>query len=352
MKKQILFFSLILYLSMVAKAQSAIYKPLDTYFYNHWTADTCQSYESYSQLYSLQMEPVRYAHFKRIIVDKESITVYGVVFCAIVDTGIYYSNHLMQYSSGVNVAYPMTDSAYLHVQMRRYANGAMPLLAEKTVHPLDSIPRYYLRHPHPNSTVNMPIYEAYFPESMTVSEDTIYVGYFIPKPEGPFVFHQGLLNFHTWPISTACLRPIYSISVGDVDSSSWGDYLFMDTIGGDWISSDLFSPFGGGFNDLFDTYLFPIIAPYSPYTPPQGVAENREEVKVLLSPNPASQVTGVSASSVIERLEVYNAAGEKVYESQPRQVLALLEVSQWPSGVYLLRIHTPQGETTKKLVVR
>ncbi len=338
--------------SMATNAQSAIYKPLDTYFYNHWTADTCQSYESYSQLYSLQMEPVRYAHFKRITVDEKSITVYGVVFCAIVDTGIYYSNHLWAYSSGVNVAYPMTDSAYLHVQMRRYANGAMPLLAEKTVHPLDSIPRYYLRHPHPNSTVNMPIYEAYFPESMTVSEDTIYVGYFIPQPEGPFVFYNGVMNLHTWPISTACLRPIYSISVGDVDSSSWGDYLFMDTIGGDWISSDLFSPFGGGFNDLFDTYLFPIIAPYSPYTPPQGVAENREEVQVLLSPNPASHLAGVSASAVIERLEVYNTAGARVYENEPRYIVATLDVSRWPSGVYLMEVHTTAGTVTKKLTVK
>ena len=349
--KKIFFIYLILSFVMYAKAQEVVYKPLNTYYYNHWTADTCQSYESYSQLYSLKIEPVRYAHFKRIIVDKESVTVYGVAFSAIVDTCICHSDHIRTYSSGVNVAYPIADSAYLHVQMRRYDNGAMPLLAEKTVHPLDSIPRYYLRHPHPNSTVNMPIYEAYFPESMTVSEDTIYVGYFIPQPEGPFVFYNGVMNFHTWPISSACLRPSYSIFIGDVDSSSWGDYLFMDTIGGEWKSSDLFGTLGGGYTDLFDMYLFPIIAPYAP-PQPQGVEENREEVKVLLSPNPASQVAGVSASSVIERLEVYNTAGEKVYESQPGYVLELLDVSQWPSGVYLLRIHTPQGETTKKLVVR
>ncbi len=336
---------------MYAKAQEVVYKPLNTYYYTHWTADTCQSYESYSQLYSLKIEPVRYAHFKRIIVDKESVTVYGVAFSAIVDTCICHSDHIRTYSSGVNVAYPIADSAYLHVQMRRYDNGAMPLLAEKTVHPLDSIPRYYLRNPHPNSTVNMPIFEAYFPESVTVSEDTIYVGYFIPQPEGPFVFYNGVMNFHTWPISSACLRPSYSIFIRDVDSSSWGDYLFMDTIGGEWKSSDLFGTLGGGYTDLFDMYLFPIIAPYAP-PQPQGVEENREEVKVLLSPNPASQVAGVSASAVIERLEVYNAAGEKVYESQPGYVLAFLDVSQWPSGVYLLRIHTPQGETTKKLVVR
>ena len=337
--KKIFFIYLILSSVMYAKAQEVVYKPLNTYYYTHWTADTCRDMASFDQMYDVFMQPIRYAHFKRAIVDDKSITVYGVAFCAFVDTCICYSNMVIntRYYTN-NIEYPIPDSAYLKVQMRRYDNGAMPLVTETIVHPLYSMPRNYLRVPL-SGIPDMPIYEAYFPESVTVSDDTIYVGYFIPHPEGPFFYLNYTMNFHTWPISSAQLFQRVD-SYLDKDSSMVGDYMILDTIGGEWNSQ-----FPNAM--WFDMYLFPIIAPQ-----PQGVEENREEVKVLLSPNPASHLAGVSASAVIERLEVYNTAGEKVYESQPGHVLAFLDVSQWPSGVYLLRIHTPQGETTKKLVVR
>lgn len=348
MKKQLIFFCLIV-LSIVVSAQSAIYKPQDTYFYNHWRLDTCQSYAGYSQTTALQMEPVRYAHFKRSIVDEKSITVYGVAFCAIVDSCFCHSNRVHRSSGNVNnVAYPIADSAYLKVQMRRYDNGAMPLLAETVVYPLDSMPRYYLRDPSPAINYNPPIYEAFFPEGVTVCEDTIYVGYFIPRPEGPFRYFQGVMNLHTWPISSGCLFQLIH-NPSEIDSSLIDDFLFMDTIGGEWRSNDLFPQWSG----WFDMYLFPIIAPYSPSTPqPQEVSENRGEVHVLLSPNPASHLAGVSASAVIERLVVYNAAGVKVYESEPDYVIATLDVARWPSGVYLMEVHTTAGTVTKKLTVK
>lgn len=338
--KKIFFIYLILSSVMYAKAQEVVYKPLNTYYYTHWTADTCRDMASFDQMYDVIMQPIRYAHFKRAIVDDKSITVYGVAFCALVDTCICYSNMVIntRYYTN-NIEYPIPDSAYLKVQMRRYDNGAMPLVTETIVHPLYSMPRNYLRVPF-SHIPDMPIYEAYFPESVTVSDDTIYVGYFIPHPEGPFFYLNYTMNFHTWPISSAYLY-LNAQSLSEIDSSMLGDNLVMDTVGGEWKEPNNIV------DRMSDMYLFPIIAPQ-----PQGVEENREEVKVLLSPNPASHLAGVSASAVIERLEVYNTAGEKVYESQPGYVLAFLDVSQWPSGVYLLRIHTPQGETTKKLVVR
>ena len=35
---------------------------------------------------------------------------------------------------------------------------------------------------------------------------------------------------------------------------------------------------------------------------------------------------------------------------QPHNNTFTLDVSSWPSGAYLLRIHTPQGIATKKLL--
>lgn len=348
MKKTVLFICLMLLAVMYAGAQEVVYKPLDTYYYTHWTADTCQDEDSFVQRYQVIMRPIRYAHFKRAIVEEKSITVYGVAFCALVDTCICYSSQVTSRISYYtnNIEYPMPDSAYLKVQMRRYNNGAMPLLAETTMYPLDSMPRNYLITER-SYIPDMPIYEAYFPESMTVSDDTIYVGYFIPQPEGPFVYWDYVMNFHTWPISSAYLH-LNAQSLSEIDSSMLGDNLVMDTIGGEWQAPS------DPIDRMSDMYLFPIIAPYSRYTPepPQGVAENREEVQVLLSPNPASHLAGVSASAVIERLEVYNSAGARVYESEPRYVVATLDVSRWPSGVYLMEVHTAAETVTRKLTVQ
>ncbi|MBR6291671.1 MAG: T9SS type A sorting domain-containing protein [Bacteroidales bacterium] len=53
-------------------------------------------------------------------------------------------------------------------------------------------------------------------------------------------------------------------------------------------------------------------------------------------------------------VEAFNMAGEKVHTLRlpDAPLTATLDVRRWPSGTYLLRIHTPQGIAVKKLVVR
>ena len=73
---------------------------------------------------------------------------------------------------------------------------------------------------------------------------------------------------------------------------------------------------------------------------------------VSVSPNPATGSAEVLSSFGLRRVEVYSAAGLKVMDLKAEGFKATLDVSKLPSGAYLLRIHTPQGMTTKKLVVR
>jgi hypothetical protein len=73
---------------------------------------------------------------------------------------------------------------------------------------------------------------------------------------------------------------------------------------------------------------------------------------VSVSPNPATGSAEVLSSFGVSRVEVFNAAGRKVMDLKAEGLKATLDVSKLPSGAYLLRIHTPQGMTTKKLVVR
>ena len=76
------------------------------------------------------------------------------------------------------------------------------------------------------------------------------------------------------------------------------------------------------------------------------------EKSVSVSPNPATGSAEVLSSFGVSRVEVFNAADRKVMDLKAEGLKATLDVSKLPSGAYLLRIHTPQGMTTKKLLVR
>ena len=73
-----------------------------------------------------------------------------------------------------------------------------------------------------------------------------------------------------------------------------------------------------------------------------------------VAPNPATGKVKVTSSFGISSLEAYDAQGRKVHEFQiPNSEFSInLDVSSWPRGTYLLRIQTPAGPTTKKLLVQ
>ena len=68
-------------------------------------------------------------------------------------------------------------------------------------------------------------------------------------------------------------------------------------------------------------------------------------------PNPAVGVAKVVSSFGMQRVEVYDATGAKVYDSRAAGLSHTLDVDRWPAGTYLVRIHTPQGVAVKRLVV-
>ena len=73
---------------------------------------------------------------------------------------------------------------------------------------------------------------------------------------------------------------------------------------------------------------------------------------VALQPNPASERVRVTSSFGLQRIEIYNAAGARVREERASGYTATLDLSTLPEGAYLVRVHTPAGSTTKKLIVQ
>jgi hypothetical protein len=80
---------------------------------------------------------------------------------------------------------------------------------------------------------------------------------------------------------------------------------------------------------------------------------------LTIRPNPASDEVTLLSSFGITAVEAYNAAGTLVFSSRDNSSFKRLsdhalslDLSSWPRGSYLLRIHTPAGTTTKKLLVQ
>ena len=88
--------------------------------------------------------------------------------------------------------------------------------------------------------------------------------------------------------------------------------------------------------------------------PSSGTKEEILRAKVLLSPNPAVDVTELYTSDLhVEAIEVLNSLGQKVRAYQSSSTRSTrLEVSDLISGVYTVRIRAEEGMVEKKLVVR
>lgn len=73
---------------------------------------------------------------------------------------------------------------------------------------------------------------------------------------------------------------------------------------------------------------------------------------LILSPNPACEQVDISSPLPMTRIEVHNALGRCLYDRPTLGLTDNLDVSAWPAGTYLLRIHTHTVIITKKLLVR
>lgn len=103
--------------------------------------------------------------------------------------------------------------------------------------------------------------------------------------------------------------------------------------------------------------IFPILTPKPPQPEPGSgpVGTEKPDTQsgfVTLCPNPASKEVEVRSSYGMSCLEVYDAGGHKLAELQANGNSATIEVHGWPSGVYIVHVHTPLGKVAKKLHIK
>ena len=68
-------------------------------------------------------------------------------------------------------------------------------------------------------------------------------------------------------------------------------------------------------------------------------------------PNPANEVVTIFSSFSINRIEVFALNGVLVERMDCEGVSTQLTVTEYPKGVYIVKVYTHSGVATKKLVV-
>ena len=106
------------------------------------------------------------------------------------------------------------------------------------------------------------------------------------------------------------------------------------------------------------TYIFPILTPNPDTADVDSVsyrlgicAESLNDRFTGVLPNPAAGKARVVSSFGMSLVEVFDLNGAAVLKRRTEGLYTDIDVSRWPAGTYLVRIHTPQGVATKKLVV-
>lgn len=84
-----------------------------------------------------------------------------------------------------------------------------------------------------------------------------------------------------------------------------------------------------------------------------GIDENDLSSKVSIFPNPASESFAIVTDGIlIQKVELMNLAGQVIVADRTGGEVVKLDVSTVSAGVYLVKIYSAQGTTTKQLVIK
>ena len=291
---------------------------------------------------------------------KEELTVYGIA--AILFTPHFYASEDMLEEQALLIHDTNVTHVEENLRLYRYSRGNMVMHPEELPVNMRRTPiSYYLRFDSltvysfydRNSDIALPVYERYFETPVTLT-DTFYVG----------ISNNGYRFYGTdeYGQTMATRWPMYNVYFFGFPYDFSHTYLSAyQNVNSAWTHQDafvqyFFYPILTPGENLIDTTIVDTTTVDTTIVDTGGTVAIRMPEYfgryVSVSPNPATGSAEVLSSFGISRVEVFNAAGRKVMDLKAEGLKATLDVSKLPSGAYLLRIHTPQGMTTKKLVVR
>lgn len=139
-------------------------------------------------------------------------------------------------------------------------------------------------------------------------------------------------------------------------SGSSGPWAPPITINGQATTGNALQKTSSGWGDLMDTgsntaqgIPFKI---YGTVTSTIGLDRFAGKTGVTLFPNPASGYVSVKGQENIKTIELFNQLGQLVYSNNPDNISTTVDLVNVPAGLYIVNVHTDNGVSNSKLIVR
>ena len=291
--------------------------------------------------------PFVVARYYGIIKHTDSaLTIYGIAaaFMYESDPGVVY-----------RVQHPaMSDLNDEHLQLWEMNDNSIWQVGHDILIPVSNGPQYYWDlglHTPNNPYEPSPMYEGYFDEPVVVEGDFM-VGMMqsngfktTPELQREGIIrqtrHGGIESY--WIYDTNGNRLFNDAEMTRGDKVVYGD----TSEGGDWELLQGYST---------TSLIFPIITPNPDTNRTQdslGIGRMTPvERNTVVSPNPATGAVRVASGFGLQHIEVYDAAGRRVYAADATGLQTHIDVGSWPRGAYTVHVRTAVGTAIKKLLVQ
>ena len=353
MKKIILMLVALLFMSTIVAAQDTLNspQPKENYFADFWPEELKAGDTLFVTGFGFRDFPSDWDGVAFTTTD--SLTIYGIAIGAIRNGNIDPDT--------------LSHLAYLTLQAIDQTTSGKNVVGENLVLSGGQPPTYYWNTGFYRETYPIgyhpprPMYELYYKQPITVY-DSFLLGGFETIPHDIETYSRGGTQYTRYiPLTNqfyldgwARLSPPLPVN------QLWVSYIAQATVPdgleGDWQSiPGHWEYFQKPYYPVY--LLFPILTPNpdsSFYEPDDSTSVQHAawEHYASLQPNPTTDKATVLSSVGLTQVEVFDMAGNRLLLQEATGLSTKLDLSKLPGGTYIVRIHTPLGVTSRKLVVQ
>lgn len=340
MKKIVIYCVFAILLSVSINAQDTLNGPKNNYFFTEWYGGNYMPYDTVightgfvlnSGLFGGAREFFKYMSTDTVI------RIYGIA-AALFSECVPPNGavHTPLDSSLVNDLSTTNVFEYLRLYTYIKDSNTWEVINEKRVHYTeDTFDHYFYIGGVCCYPPYQRVYEAYFDTASNV------VGPFgVGISQVNSRFENG--KFSTWPMGVYIVQNLVGY---DMDAMSTDTIYLLD--------SYAYSGWKLG-THLGYLYIFPILDHNCHVRDTSGDVsgiQSAADLGTAVYPNPAKNQVQVLSAVGLERVEVYNSTGVRVFERRAEGNSMTIDVSRWPAGTYLLTIRTTLGSATRRLTV-
>ena len=355
----ILFLVLIQNVSLLAQDTLVAHSPKEAYFYNHWVEGDTIIPGPWLQLIDNYYEGAVAYHAT------DTTPIYGLAISLNFEDFAQTRPESLWIENSI-------DSTFCKVRLYTPSGNTMRMLGERRVYMQDPA-NYYLAQTRRDGgnmdslVPTIPVYELYFDQPVTVI-DTFYVGYnYSCSCSYNNETHERIYSArYNYMING------YAQMGRRKNPITWALHAFDDS----WSIRTSLSLYPYYFIFAITTPPDTVVNPNDTTVNPNDTVVNPNDTTgvgigerellqryVAVSPNPATSSATVTSSFGLSQVDLYDPQGRllKTFpaaskasssSTTPATLSLTLDLSALPHGTYLLRILTPLGPTTKKLLLQ